>query len=212
MNAIADLHEIQGKIIAGKLTDEVVDLVKELRATIAGKRKKAEPAPASGASNVVMIRPAEPDEAADFNPDEHELIRQSTARIAAGHGEQNTHVDIDRELAFKKTWIKRKRLTPSSLIVAYAWGSSMHPTIEDGDAVLIDTSSKILKNGCIYAFKDGEHEDIIKRAVKEKGAWLLRSDNSDKSVPEYQDMPFVDENGQQRFEVVGLAHWRGGDL
>ncbi len=210
LDALNAMTEVQARLLAGKLTKAQVSMLRELRATLAEPvtPRKAQ----SGTSSVVPIRPAAAEEADTFNIDENVLVRQSTAKIAAGHGEQNTHVDIDRELAFKKSWIKRKGLNPAYLIVAYASGSSMSPRIEDGDAVLIDTATKELKSGKIFAFKDGEREDIIKRAVKEKGVWLLRSDNPDKSVPEYQDMPFLDEDGQQRFEIVGLAHWRGGDL
>ena len=147
-----------------------------------------------------------------FDPADYDMILQSTAKLAAGHGEQNTHVDVDRALAFKKTWIKRKRLIPSKLIVVYASGSSMFPIIQDGDAVLINTADTALKHDRIFAFKDGNHEDIIKRAIEDDGVWLLRSDNPDKSVKEHQDMSFVDDHGQQRFEVVGAARWRGGDL
>lgn len=210
LDALDAMTDIQVRLLSGKLSNGQVSMLIDLRAAIseAGGRRKGK----VETSNVVPIQSKTGADADTFNPDEHDLIRQSTAKIAAGHGEQNTHVDIDRELAFKKTWIKRKRLNPAALIVAYASGSSMSPSIEDGDAVLIDTATKELKNGKVFAFKDGDREDIIKRAVKEKGVWLLRSDNPDKSIPEHQDMPFVDEEGQQRFEIVGMAHWRGGDL
>lgn len=141
----------------------------------------------------------------------YDLIVQYSAKAAAGRGEENAHVEVRGTLAFKKSWIKRKGLKVDSLAVIFASGHSMDPTIHDWDALLIDVSTKTLKNGKVFAFSDRENETIVKRAVKEGGEWLLRSDNADKSIKAHQDMPFTDEEGQ-RFEVIGQVIWRGGDL
>lgn len=141
----------------------------------------------------------------------YDLIVQYSAKAAAGRGEENAHVEVRGTLAFKKSWIKRKGLKVENLAVIFASGHSMDPTIRDWDALLIDTSAKTLKNGKVFAFSDRESETIVKRAMKEGDSWLLRSDNSDKSVRAHLDMPFTDEEGQ-RFDVIGQVIWRGGDL
>lgn len=141
----------------------------------------------------------------------HVYVQQLDAKAAAGHGEENTHVEVRGALAFKKSWIKRKGLKVNNLAAIFASGRSMEPTIHEWDALLVDKGSNSLKNDRVFAFLNKEGETIVKRAAKEGGAWLLRSDNPDKSVKAHQDMPFTDDEGQ-RFDVIGQVIWRGGDL
>lgn len=141
----------------------------------------------------------------------HVYIQQLDAKAAAGHGEENAHVEVRGTLAFKKSWIKRKGLKVQNLAAIFASGRSMEPTIHEWDALLVDKGSNTLKNDRVFAFLNRDKETIVKRAVKEDGFWLLRSDNADKTVKAHRDLPFVDEEGQ-RFEVIGQVIWRGGDL
>lgn len=192
-----------------KIVDEVVQRRAQKQQVCAAETLKVS---ATIAQMPVARRmtPAEMEE--PFNKENYVFIEQSSARLAAGHGEDNSHVEVRGELAFKKEWIRRKGLQVENLIIAYASGRSMEPLIHAQDAILINTAADMLKHDCVFYFRNAEHEAIIKRAMEINGEWILRSDNPDKSVKEHQDMPFVDEHGQQRFEIIGAAKWRGGDL
>ena len=60
---------------------------------------------------------------------------------SCGVGELNEHVEVTEGMVFKRAWLKRKSLAIGKLMVIYADGDSMFPTIEDGDVLLIDTST-----------------------------------------------------------------------
>ena len=176
-------------------------LARELEKLGAGNDQHKAAIPAGPAANEPSIT----------EDDVHVYIQQLDAKAAAGLGEENPHVEVRGTLAFKKSWIKRKGLKVHNLAAIFASGRSMEPTIHEWDALLIDKGSNSLKNDRVFAFLNKEGETIVKRAVKEGDSWLLRSDNSDKSVRAHRDMSFTDEEGQ-RFDVIGQVIWRGGDL
>lgn len=183
--------------------------VSEFSPTLAAELEKL----STGVEQPKASIPAGPaaNESSITEDDIHVYIQQLDAKAAAGLGEENPHVEVRGTLAFKKSWIKRKGLKVHNLAAIFASGRSMEPTIHEWDALLVDKGSSILKNGRVFAFLNKEGETIVKRAVKEGDSWVLRSDNSDKSVRAHRDMPFTDEEGQ-RFEIIGQVIWRGGDL
>lgn len=109
-------------------------------------------------------------------------------------------------MAFRRDWLARAGLRPETLSVISANGDSMAPTIDDGDALLINHAECEPKDGQVYALARGD-EMIVKRLVRDfGGGWIVRSDNLDKS--RYGDFHVSSAD----VRVVGRVVWRGGGL
>ena len=138
--------------------------------------------------------------------DDYALIPQYSTKGSCGGGELNDHVELLGGLAFKRDWLKRFGLKDTCACVIYACGSSMAPTLDDGDVVLLDCSSKELRNGKIYALCiDGEVR--IKRVHINFGKITLVSDNPDKLRYPDQEVP-----ADVELDVIGRGVWQGGGL
>ncbi|MBB1614499.1 cI repressor protein [Pseudomonas sp. UMC65] len=137
-------------------------------------------------------------------------VNQHTARAAAGEGEENSHVEIRGVLAFKSEWLRLNRLNPKNLDVIYANGSSMEPTINSGDVLLIDRSKIEPKDGQIFAMYSEAKGTIVKRLIQSDfDGWLIRSDNPDKT--KYGDQSMSDDDINE-VRIIGRVIWRGGML
>lgn len=137
-------------------------------------------------------------------------VNQHTARAAAGDGEDNSHVEIRGVLAFKSEWLRLNRLNPKTLDVIYANGSSMEPTINSGDVLLIDRSKIEPKDGQIFAMYSEAKGTIVKRLIQSDfDGWLIRSDNPDKT--KYGDQSMSDDDINE-VRIIGRVIWRGGML
>lgn len=149
------------------------------------------------------------EEPATYITDDFVIIDQHTAEGSAGNGHMNDHVEVNGGLAFKRSWLRRKGLTPSSLCVLYVRGDSMETTISDGDVVLIDTNQKEPHDNWIYVLRQ-ERDLLIKRLTRSvTGKWLIRSDNSDKRrFPDFD----LTEHDLQNLTIVGRVVWHAGML
>lgn len=158
------------------------------------------------ADNSPLPRGSEADQALDGR---YAYVPQYDAKAAAGLGTENPHVEIHSTLAFKKSWLRSKGAKPEHLIVIYADGQSMQPTINDKDVLLVDRSKidPVDRQVFVLAGSDGA---IVKRLVQAPlGSWVLRSDNEDKN--DYPDRYFLRSDGNEH-RIIGQVIWRGGDL
>lgn len=141
--------------------------------------------------------------------DRYAFIPQYDAKAAAGLGSENPHVEIRSTLAFKREWLKVKGAKADHLVVIYADGESMWPTINDRDVLLVDRSKvdPVDRQVFVLAGSDGA---IVKRLIQSPlGQWTLRSDNEDKES--YPDRYYLRSNGNEH-RIIGQVIWRGGDL
>ena len=81
-------------------------------------------------------------------------------------------------IVFKASWYRSRSLKPENLVAATVRGSSMEPTLYEGDLVVINLADKTPKDGEVFAAR---HEDelVLKRVFKSGGTWWLHSDNAD---------------------------------
>lgn len=137
------------------------------------------------------------------------IIDQHTATSSAGSGHMNDHVEINGGLAFKRSWLRRKGLTPTSLCVLYVRGDSMETTISDGDVVLIDTNQKEPHDNWIYVLRQ-DSDLLIKRLTRSvTGRWIIRSDNPDKRrFPDFE----LSDHDLSELAIVGRVVWHAGML
>ncbi|MNJ43824.1 putative HTH-type transcriptional regulator [compost metagenome] len=149
------------------------------------------------------------DEANATLDDRYAFIPQYDAKAAAGLGSENPHVEVRSTLAFKREWLRVKGAKAEHLIVIYAEGESMWPTINDRDVLLIDRSKVEPVDGQIFVLAHGE-KTIVKRLVKTPiGSWYLRSDNENKE--DHPDRSFLRSDTNEH-RIIGKVIWRGGDL
>lgn len=151
-----------------------------------------------------------PDENGSPSKKDYALIPQYTARASAGNGYHNDHVELKEGLVFKRDWLKRLALREENLCVIYAEGSSMEPTISDGDVLLIDHASTTPRSGKVYAMLRPDGSTSVKRLIQAfSGEWIIRSDNPDKTL--YPDEP-ISAEALQQIEIIGRSVWGGGGM
>lgn len=111
---------------------------------------------------------------------------------------------LKKTLPFDESFFTRRRLKPENFKIIYAKGDSMAHYIQEGDAVGLDISDKIIKDGEVYAlFLDGD--TMIKRIFREAGGRLtLSSDNKN-----YRDK-IVDESNGESLIIIGRVVYRSG--
>lgn len=114
--------------------------------------------------------------------EKYAMIRRYAIKGGAGNGHENGHEEISGTHAYRRDWLERKKLTADACVVIEVTGESMQPTITDGDVVLVNTASRKLLNGRVFAFntEDGVR---IKRLFKQMdGRVRMVSDNQDKTL------------------------------
>ncbi|WJD60615.1 LexA family transcriptional regulator [Pseudomonas kurunegalensis] len=169
------------------------------------RRASSQPLHTTEAANSPLPEGADEDEL----DGRYAYVPQYDAKAAAGLGSENPHVEIRSTLAFKREWLRVKGAKPDQLIVIYAEGESMWPTINDGDVLLVDRSRIEPADGQVFVLA-GSDGAIVKRLVQGPlGQWVLRSDNEDKE--EHPDRYHLRSNGNEH-RIIGKVIWRGGDL
>ncbi|MCV4287727.1 LexA family transcriptional regulator [Pseudomonas capsici] len=141
--------------------------------------------------------------------DHYAFIPQLTAKAAAGLGYENAHVESRSTLAFKREWLRYRGANEKYLVVIYADGESMWPTINSGDVLLVDKSKVDPLHQQVFVLGNSEGI-IVKRLVQGPiGNWIIRSDNEDKE--EYPDLALL-RRDEDEHRIIGQVIWRGGDL
>lgn len=137
---------------------------------------------------------------------EFALIPGYNVEVAAGVGTFPGGEESTRKLAFRHKWLRYRGLKPENLVLVFAKGDSMEPTINDNNTLMIDTSNRELIDGHIYVIRTDGHL-IVKRIQKlwNKGILLL-SDNK-----EYREQQ-IEPNEADDLEVIGKVVWIGKDV
>lgn len=158
-----------------------------------------------------MIAGAAPIKTEDKIGDYDVSVRQfRDIRMAAGGGIINGEPEELDALTFKLSYMKKEGLNPDRCISCPASGDSMSPSINDGDAILINLDEKDLtaKEGKIFAFAIGQ-ECRIKRVYRTAtGGIRLVSDNPNKV--EFPD-EIVSTDELDQLHVAGRVRWSGGN-
>lgn len=147
--------------------------------------------------------------ASSYSPlnDKYAFVRRFNVQGGTGPAHENGHEEISGTHAYRRDWLERKKLLPGACVVIEAEGDSMHPTIFDGDVVLINTSAKRLTSGQVFAFstEDGVR---IKRLFKQlDGRVRVVSDNQDKiNYPDEYLTPGMET------EIIGMVVHRSGGV
>lgn len=137
---------------------------------------------------------------------EYALIPGYSVQVAAGAGAFPIDEQPTRRLAFRRKWLRYRGLHEKDLVLVFAKGDSMEPTISDNNTLMIDTNQRELTDGAIYVIRTNHHL-IVKRVQTLLGdAILLLSDN-----PAYQPIE-VQMSEANDLEVIGRVVWIGKDV
>jgi phage repressor protein C with HTH and peptisase S24 domain len=132
-------------------------------------------------------------------------IPRYDVRVGAGNGQIVDTTNLKGFLAFREDWVRsRLRRNPAYLAVMEAFGDSMHPTIKDGDIMLVDLSENTVRGPAVYAVVAGEAAIVKRIELKIDGSLLVKSDN-----PAYEPIelkgPAISD-----LRVIGKVVWSGG--
>ena len=105
---------------------------------------------------------------------------------------------------FPKSELDRLNLKPEGARLLKFTGAAMHPTIADGDPLLLDITDTEVVDGRIYAFAIGD-QLLVKRLRRRFPHFLMRSDNRE-LYPEEEEALI------ESVRIVGRVRWVGRGL
>lgn len=129
------------------------------------------------------------------------LIPKVSAQAGAGSS-LVTSDDVLGMYAFRDDFLCRVGIHSKDSVMMDVLGHSMEPLIRHKDTILVDQSTKDLKDGEIFLVGFGE-ELLVKRVQRTPRGWLLRSENRD-----FVDVA-VEGTDLENFRVYGRVRWFG---
>ncbi|MBF0422292.1 MAG: LexA family transcriptional regulator [Magnetococcales bacterium] len=140
-------------------------------------------------------------------PAEFVNIPHLEVTTSLGPGELAPEDDnIKGYLAFKNIWLQKRRLNPRFLTVIDAIGDSMHPTINDGDILLVDLRQKEPQDNRIFVLRL-DNQLYAKRLHTRPGQEIVvQSDN-----PAAPSFP-ITLGRTLGVDIIGRVVWAGRDM
>jgi transcriptional regulator with XRE-family HTH domain len=149
-----------------------------------------------------------PDQPYTLPTSEYVFVSKALAKPAAGGGSLETSGETEGGLVFKLSWLKeRTHTSPEHLRIMKVRGSSMSPTFENDDVVLVDEGNTELNPDRVYVIRKGE-EIYVKRYRKTPDALLFIGDNR---ARDFEDVR-VAQGEEDGFAVIGRVLWAGKEL
>ena len=138
-----------------------------------------------------------------LDADEYERVKVVDARASAGPGAMGDSEQVKHHVAFRREWLRTVTRAPvEKLTVIEADGSSMEPTIHDGDHLLVDTTQTNPRKDGLYVFEWDGFINVKRVTVNHATRTVsLRSDN-----PAHDSWDGVDPDSVR---VLGRVIWVG---
>lgn len=133
------------------------------------------------------------------DPEMFDYIPMAETQLSAGGGCFVLSEDMEGYYAFRKSWLSRVASSSSNLVLMRVQGGSMHPTVQDGDTVLIDTGRISIKEGMLYALRFDSTVMIKRLAFRPGGRIQIISDNRNEYDPFEADIKDLHIIGQVIF-------------
>lgn len=149
--------------------------------------------------------------APSVNDDEWADVTGYSQAAGLGAGAEAVEYAETHSLKFKKTSLRRRGIYNKPLAIYYGKGDSMEPTIQDGDAILFDTSDTKPVDGLLYVIQvDGmaNPEYYVKRAMVLDAGVYFASDNPQGDHNWRKPKPM--DSKRHPITVIGRVHWIGG--
>jgi phage repressor protein C with HTH and peptisase S24 domain len=131
-------------------------------------------------------------------------VPQLSVGASAGPGALDGDERARGHIGFDPLWLRRLATSPAAVSIISVEGSSMLPTLRDGDDILVDTGDRAagLHNG-IYVLRVDDAL-IVKRIAINAATLSIISDN-----PDFADRHGVDP---ATVTVIGRVIWSGGTV
>lgn len=149
-------------------------------------------------------------ESANSEEPEWKDVRGTTQGLGLGKAVEADEYAESHKLKFRADSLRRKRLKPEHLEVAYGKGDSMLPRVHDGDAIMFDKSDITPKDGALYVIQlDGSanHEPQVKRCMVLDDAVYFVADNP--NGDHGWNRPRRMDSKKQPIEILGRVRWIG---
>ncbi|MBU2967091.1 S24 family peptidase [Amphritea sp. 2_MG-2023] len=137
---------------------------------------------------------------------EFALIPGYNVEVAAGSGAFPSNEAPSRRLAFRHKWLRFKGLNEKNLVLVFARGDSMEPTISDNNTLMIDTGQRELSDGAIYVIRVNSHLVVKRVQTLLNRDIMLISDNTAYHPETLSPWQLND------LEVIGKVVWIGKDI
>lgn len=154
-------------------------------------------------SNAVWEGDIEPwDSSTPLADDEVELPFFTEVELAAGDGSTQVQENQGCKLRFAKSTLRRTNVAPANAACVKVKGNSMEPVLPEGSTIGIDTASKSIVDGKMFAI---DHDGMlrVKRLYRIPGGGIrLRSYNDE----EYPDEMYKGDDMKQ-IKIIGKVFW-----
>lgn len=142
------------------------------------------------------------DSGTPLHSDEVEIPFYKEVELAAGNGLVVQREDAGRKLRFAKSTLRKAGVDIAAAACVTVNGDSMKPVLPDGATVGIDTASRRIKDGEMYAIDhDGQLRVKVIHRIGGSGLRLRSFNTSD-----YPDEDYFDEQAKS-IRVIGRVFW-----
>ena len=139
-----------------------------------------------------------------FDPTYFDFVPMAEAHLSGGGGAFVLSEKFKEYYAFRKDWLRRIGTSPKRLVMMPIKGTSMQPTIMDGDVVMLDTGRRRIFDGQIYALGMGE-TIMIKRLENLVGGRIRIIADNRTEFPPY-------EAEARDIRIIGQVIWFAREL
>lgn len=144
------------------------------------------------------------------NSDDYADVIGYAQAAGLSDGEEMAEYQDTHSLKFKRTSLARKHLNAANLAVMYGKGDSMLPRIQDGDAILFDTSDTRPKDDCLFVILvPGVNGSAysVKRCIELSGTWWFDALNP--QGDHHWKRPRPMDNDRHPIHIIGRVRWIG---
>lgn len=143
--------------------------------------------------------------AAEYDDADAAWIPLYDVRLSAGGGLDVFGEHVEQHLPFSRAWLRQEGLYAKDLVCAWVDGSSMTPTLNPSDIVLINRAQ--LNGDGVFAVRMGNALRVKRLQWLADGSLSINSDN-----PAYQNEQINPAELDGQFAILGECHTRIGGI
>ncbi|WP_373393604.1 XRE family transcriptional regulator [Raoultella ornithinolytica] len=144
-------------------------------------------------------------EEATIDPGVFASIPVLDIELSAGNGcEAEVVESVIESFPLRRADLRKAGVAANNARIVKIWGNSLLPILNNGDHVAVDVSqSKPIRDGNLYALRDGVLLRVKVLINQPDGGILMRSFNKD----EYPDEILTFDERRARIHVIGRVFW-----
>lgn len=124
--------------------------------------------------------------------------------LAAGCGSNAELIESEEyTYPFRKDELRKYDVHASNARIVKIVGNSLYPVLNSGDLVAVDISNRTIKDGDLYAIRDGVLLRVKILVYRPDGGVVIRSFNKE----EYPDEQLPRSEAVARVHVIGRVFW-----